>query len=285
MELRARLKGHESFSIREGWLVKGLYNIKNDNKVFSNSEATGILGIGSNMVKSLKYWLYATGLIEDAKKNDIQLTELAELIINYDPYIEDKFTLWLIHYSLTQNVDKAMIWNIFFNKCNAKDFTKKDLLEQIKIELENNNYSFNEKMLLDEINVLIKTYSNDEKIDNPENNFICPLVELKLIKRMDKEKYIKEKANINNLNYLLVYYAILKQLGEEESINIEDLLKCDNSVGKIFNLDKNLINEYLEQLKREKYITINRTAGLNMIYINKSLSLKDLFKLHFEKGV
>ena len=65
MKTKIKMKRHESFSIREGWLVKGIKAFVENNKVFSASDATDILGIGTNMVKSLKYWLLATTLIEE----------------------------------------------------------------------------------------------------------------------------------------------------------------------------------------------------------------------------
>ena len=57
MNMKIKMKRHESFSIREGWLAKGIKDIKKDAKVFSSPDATDILGIGTNMVKSLKYWM------------------------------------------------------------------------------------------------------------------------------------------------------------------------------------------------------------------------------------
>ena len=35
MSDKVKLKGHESFSIREGWLTKGLFEVKNNSKLFS----------------------------------------------------------------------------------------------------------------------------------------------------------------------------------------------------------------------------------------------------------
>ena len=65
MNNKVKMKRHESFSIREGWLVKGIKAVIDNPKVFSSQSATEILGIGSNMVKALKYWLIATRIIED----------------------------------------------------------------------------------------------------------------------------------------------------------------------------------------------------------------------------
>lgn len=278
---KVKLKGHESFSIREGWLTKGLFEVDKDSALFSKKDLTDVLGIGTNMVKSLKYWLMTSNLIEESKKNEYTLSELGKLLLKYDPYLEDVFSLFFIHLNIVQNVDKAYIWNLFFNKCNLKHFSKKELLEQIEYVLENENLEYNENTLVDEIAVLIKTYVIDEKNDTPENNFTCPLSDLKLLRKNFKDNYSKEKPTLNSLSELIVFYLIESRY--KESVNIDDLLKDDNSVGKLLNIDKTLLNEYLDILKRKEYITINRTAGLNMVYINKEISLEDIFKIYFRK--
>lgn len=283
MGTKIKLKGNESFSIREGWLTKGIFEVKNNPRVFSQSELTDILGMGSNMVKSLKYWLQTANLIKEFKKNEYELSELGQLVYIYDPYLEDRFTLYFIHLNIVTNCEKAYIWNLFFNKCNFQEFSKKDLVEQIEYLLDTDNLEYNEKMLVDEISVLLKTYVDDEKGGTPENNFTCPLAELSLVNKIGKDKYIKEKPQMNELNELIVYYCILNQLQEKDAINIDDLLKENNSVGKLLNLDKMLLNEYLEILKRKGFIRINRTAGLNMVYTNRKVSAEEIFKKHFGK--
>lgn len=282
MDNKIKLKGHESFSIREGWITKGIFEIKNNPKLFSEKNLTDILGIGTNMVKSLKYWLITSGIIKETKKTEYELTELGRLIEQYDPYMEEVFSLYFIHLSIVTNIEKAIIWNIFFNKCNIKSFSKRELLEQIEYILETENLEYNEKMLVDEISILLKTYTIDEKSGTPENNFTCPLTELKLVRKIDKDVYQKEKSALNILNPYIVYWCLINQT-DDNSINIDDLIKGDNSVCKLLNLDKMLLNEYLDILKKENLITVNRTAGLNMVYINKRYSLKEIFEKYFER--
>lgn len=282
MDNKIKLKGHESFSIREGWITKGIFEIKNNSKLFSEKNLTDILGIGTNMVKSLKYWLITSGIIKETKKTEYELTELGRLIEKYDPYMEDLFSLYFVHISITTNIEKARIWNIFFNKCNIKNFSKRELLEQIEYILETENLEYNEKMLIDEISILLKTYTIDEKTGTPENNFTCPLTELKLVRKIDRDVYQKEKSSLNILNPYIVYWCLINQT-DGNSINIDDLIKGNNSVCKLLNLDKMLLNEYLDILKKENLITVNRTAGLNMVYINKRYSLKEIFEKYFER--
>lgn len=59
-----RFRAHDTFFIRKGWLYKGMKNVVRDRTVFmgNNGNPTDILGIGANMVKSLRYWLQAVGL-------------------------------------------------------------------------------------------------------------------------------------------------------------------------------------------------------------------------------
>ncbi len=278
---KVKMKRHESFSIREGWLAKGIRTIKEDSKAFSSADATDILGIGTNMVKSLKYWMSATCLIEENNRS-ITLSKFGELIDKYDPYLEDNFSWWLIHIKMILNIEDSYIYNLFFNKCTMKVFSKRDIFEQISQILNNNKLEYSENILQDEVNMIIKTYSIDEKIDNPENNFICPLSELNLIKKVDINAYERVKPDFRNLNYLIVYYLMVILSEDKDYLSIDDLIKLDNSPAKLLNLDKNLINEYLDEMKKQDLIVINRTAGLNMIYFTTKMSIDEIMKEHFE---
>lgn len=280
---KVKMKRHESFSIREGWLSKGLLAVKENVKVFSCEESTDILGIGTNMVKSLKYWLFATNLIKD-EKNSIVITELGNLVLKYDPYMEDEFTWWMIHINMLLNQEDFYVGNVFFNKCISKNFSKEDVYKIISEHLNQKKLDFNEKILVDEINTIIKTYVVDNTNDTPENNFNSPLADLELLKRISKDNYERLKPDYRSLNYLVVYYLVIQNLDGRDYLSIDELLKIQNSPSKLLNLDKNLFNDYLDDMRREGLITINRTAGLNMIYVANALDLEEIFKKYFSRG-
>src|SRR5688572_12512757 len=88
--------GHESFHCRQLWLKKGFDYIKSG-RSFTDPDAVVTLGVGKNMVTSIKFWLKAFNII-DAGEN---LTEFAKFIFEdngFDPYLEDDQSLWLLHY-------------------------------------------------------------------------------------------------------------------------------------------------------------------------------------------
>ena len=80
-----KFRGHETFFIRKGWLNKGIKNVKKMPGLFSDRSVNpmDVLGIGSVMVKSLRYWLQATGLTEEvrSKQRTQQFTVFGNIIL------------------------------------------------------------------------------------------------------------------------------------------------------------------------------------------------------------
>ena len=87
-----KFRAHETFSIRKGWLNKGIKNIKMNPGVFLGDAGNpmDVLGIGSNMVKALRYWMQATSLSKEPNSGhrNQSLTELGRIIDEHDPYFE-----------------------------------------------------------------------------------------------------------------------------------------------------------------------------------------------------
>ena len=55
--------GHESFPCKALWLKKG-YDFVVQGKSFNNPDAVIDLGVGKNMVASIRYWLRVFGILE-----------------------------------------------------------------------------------------------------------------------------------------------------------------------------------------------------------------------------
>jgi hypothetical protein len=68
--INMKFRGHETFFIRKGWLYKGLKNVKDCPTVFTDKDINpmDVLGIGANMVKSLRYWMQAVKLTKEPTK-------------------------------------------------------------------------------------------------------------------------------------------------------------------------------------------------------------------------
>ena len=59
-----RFAGHETFPLRYGWLKKAADGITSDPSLFTRADALVRLGVGKNMVRSLRHWAMAPGIVE-----------------------------------------------------------------------------------------------------------------------------------------------------------------------------------------------------------------------------
>lgn len=112
-----KFRAHDTFFIRKGWLSKGMRYVVQRPDIFiaKDENPMDILGIGSNMVKAMRYWLQAVGLTSESTtgKRTQRLTPLGESIYKYDRYIEEFGTLYLLQYRLACNKDNATAWYYF----------------------------------------------------------------------------------------------------------------------------------------------------------------------------
>ena len=61
---RFTFSGHDSFQCRQLWLKKG-YDYIQDQKSFNDEDAIVQLGVGKNMVSSIRFWLKAFNVIDN----------------------------------------------------------------------------------------------------------------------------------------------------------------------------------------------------------------------------
>ena len=287
---KLRLKRNESFNIREGWLSKGLREVENNAAVFTQENAMDVLGMGSKMVKSLRFWMQAAGLTSEnnSGRRLQQLTSLGRAVREYDPYFEDLFTLWIVHYNIAKNSELCYAWNYFFNRYGDSEFTREDFYESAKHEADLvSEEAYSHKSLRDDCNSVVRMYCAQEKRhSDPEDNLSSPFSELGLVRRSGREKgaYNKCTPYKIKLDRLAVLYVILDAMGEgQSSISIEKILKEENNAGRIFNLNKVILNEYLDELRAAGYISINRTAGLDMVYKGEGTEKDDILTEYYRQ--
>lgn len=293
---KVKLKGNESFNFREGWLRKGIRCVDKYPALFSRDDVMEQLGVGSKMVKAIRYWLLATGICEEKYLNNgrsrvLNITEdFGRIIDKYDPYFDDIFTLFAIHYQIVKNESLCVVWNIFFNEFAGVDFTRDNMIsvcsELLNKRLEEGS-SFSESLFADECGSILRMYCSSSEIEEPEESLQCPLVSLKLLAKSSKAKntYMKTTPPKDILNKLIVLYVIVGNLSEgKKSVSINELVTSPNNVGRVFNLNRVKVNEYLDQLRIAGYLTINRTAGLDMVYLNESLRSSDILIKYYEES-
>lgn len=282
-----KLKGHEKFPLREGWLNKGIVSVNDNPKIFLGTIGADKLGVGNNMVKSIRYWMQAFELIDEKMKSGAKLSQLGELIYKYDLFFEDLFTLWLLHSIIAKNREKATVWYMFFNKCDIDEAKKEDFFEIIKKEIFNyigNNRKAPDSSIKDDIEVLLKMYGKNKDInEDPEDKNTSPFTVLGLIKKEEKV-YLKKQPDLRKFSVWIVLYELSNMFENEKSLSIDRIAEGENGLVHIYNLSRVTVNSYLDQLGNEGYIKVDRTAGLDVVYpknIMKPLEvIEEYYKEH-----
>lgn len=282
---------HQTFHLREGWLLKGLNAIQEDPNIFSSEKATTTLGVGKNMVESIEYWLKATKLVNINKKSEgFELSSIAKLIKDNDPYLECDGTILLCHYLLATNADEATTWYWFFNKFAATEFEA----ESLKVYLQSYVQSVTEKAnnqntLEKDVTCLLRTYvePNYQDKENPETVNPSPFSKFGLITQTDK-KLKKSKLKVSDVHPLLFIFLCYlfwrEELGSPKSMQLEEIATKDKSPGMVlgFSVDDTLsMIEIIERDFGDKYLQFSRTGGYMIITLAEKEAknaMKDYYK-------
>ncbi len=271
-----KFKGHQSFSIRSGWLYKGLKGVTEDSELFLDIiKAMDNIGLGSNMVKSLRYWMQAVGLTEEktsGKGRGQTLTTFGNLVFNEDLHFQRMGTLLLCHYYLACNTKKATSWYYFFNEYKQKEFIKEDLVLSLQSWI-NEKAKIAESSIISDIDCLIKTYIEDLNTIDFEDLKGSPFSQLGLIKhsRNQTSVYKKHPMAPESIPSEIALFMILAQIEKKgriiKELSIAELLEEKESIGLILNLRIEHLSLLIERLNREGAVRFIHTAGLEMVKI------------------
>ncbi len=274
--------GHESFVCRQFWLKKGV-DFVHTKKKFSHATAVIDLGVGKNMVSSIRFWLKAFDLVDE---ND-EPQDIAEYLFGEngcDPYLEDYGTAWLLHYYLIKN-GRASIYNLVFNKFRKEriEFTKEQLHSFLKREcLERGSKSYNKNTITSDINVFLRSYNKPQQGDKIEieDDFTGVLIDLNLVQRSKQRNnenklidlYRIESSQRSDLPYQIVFFSILDKIGSETSVSMRELLVSENSPGLIFAMNsEGLYNKLLEIEQNYPEVTYSETAGNQVLQLKSKI--------------
>lgn len=223
--MKYSFSGHESFYCKSLWLKKG-YDFLKEGNSFLDEDAVIKLGVGKNMVSSIRFWMKAFGLT----KND-EPTKLAELLLDAntgsDCFLEDNNTLWLLHYNLV-HTNVASLYNLLFinYQLEKREFDKKSLDTFIyrKCNVPEQKNVYNNNTVSKDINVLLKNYMAPDNFTTMED-FSALLINLNIIRFVDdKEKvYAFNEVSPSVIAPEIIMYAILDSKDSDITMSFDKI--------------------------------------------------------------
>ncbi len=287
---------HDTFHIRDNWLLKGLSAIQRDPVALSLPGAHHDLGVGKNMLSSIRYWVQATGLAAPSSQRvggrvPLAWTELARFIIEHDPFLEDIATLWLLHVELASRRDLATFWYWAFNEYEEVQFSEDDLARGfIKYVATIAGAAVNERSVRKDAGVFLRTYREARSSASGalEDSLDCPLAALRLLNTVGSIKpygfALGAKANLplEVVAYTLFRYRDRAKPGAEV-ISLDELRWSPYSPGRLLLLDARTLmelGEALEHRTRGTWVRLSQTAGLRNVHLGEASPFEPLAKYY-----
>ncbi len=268
--MRFRYSGHETFQCRYAWLPKAYAATRENPTIFADeNEAMVRLGIGKNMVRSLRFWAQVAGVIESSsEKAGYNVTSFGESIFGQeglDPYLEDIKTLWLIHWKLMAHFEEPLFaWYFLLNEWTGSELSHSEILKAFEVEIQRQERTLSKATLEQHLDMFFHTYlpTKSRKGEVVEDNLDCPLTELRLItyagERDNKDTGRREpiytfrkdrKPEISGslLAYCLYDYWRLNK-PNELTLSFRETAIFPNSIGQVFKLTELDLRERLEEI-------------------------------------
>lgn len=297
---RGSFSGHETFPFRYAWLPKAVRFSGEDPGLFRAPDAMVRLGVGKNMVRSIRHWGLATGVLEEVPKSrGRELTPSAFGLGllgegGWDPYLEDAGTLWLLHWRLASTPELATTWYWVFSHIPQLEFTKSDLVNWLMQLSEQQSWArASEASLRRDVDCFVRTYAPSRITrKNVEDSLDCPLVELALLRPLGaRGRYLLSRGEHASLPDPVFAYAVVDYLqrvhdiAAAKTVPLSSLALGHGSPGRVFCLSDRALLARLERLSDVTggALVFDETAGLQQLFVIRPTNPAGILRSFYEE--
>lgn len=264
-----RFSGHESFPCRYGWLPK-FYSllVERPELVRQDEEVMVALGIGRNMVKSVRFWANAFGLVEDVPKQVPKATAFAHWLLDpergADAYLEDVGSLWLLHWRLV-SMAQLGAWEVSFFEIPEREILRRFLLQRVERRAAELERRLSPATVRQHVDIFLSTYAVPLSVTDQsvEEALACPLQELGLVRinpSGDRDEIIefargpwRHLSAETLLRIVLDYWQL--RAPTDGTVALRALLSDFASPGLTLRLDENSLWRMLIEIE-QRYPTV-----------------------------
>lgn len=288
--------GHNTFPLRFSWLPRVLKELKYDPtllKDINRERAMSLMGLGSNMLVALKYWLEVTGLV-NIDSAGVSINDLGEVLLGADgdPYLEDEVTLWVLHWLIASNAEYATGFFWFFNEFTNPRFDEKTVVKALQ-DFNKNQLKINRSVttLKSDLSTLLRMYTLSSRKQNNET-LDSPFISLGLI-NSHSSGYNSIRSIRSTLPAVVIHY-VLQSIAKQRQLDVfpvKSLLHNSEgwpNIGGVFRLNEAGLMEILNRTITvyPGFYRLSDTAGLSQLLINKKVkSPESILKTYYQKNV
>ena len=303
---KVRFSGHESFACRYAWLPKAYRALLKNDALFSDDEMAMLeLGIGKNMVKSLRFWVEVLDLVRpDLRGRSLQLTDFATAVFErdgFDPYLEDIRTLWLLHWKLASRSDGPLFaWDYLISHWPLPEFTRSEALAAFHRESAKLGGEHSTATLGQHLDVFLHTYlANRNTSIGVEDSLDGPLVDLNFVLSVGERRgetgrwepvYAFRREPKPEITSALFDHCLMdfwrRFSSNDETLTLRAVTLAPSSPGQVFKLTEDDIRARLEERGDRDYETpysYQPSAVQGLLTVRKSVPPLSLAAIYGRK--
>ena len=284
-DFRPQFTGHETFPLRQLWLLKFVDLVNalkaEDRKTLPSTEECIIrLGVGKNMVSSMRFWSEATGMTEAGR---LDTTKLGNLIFgdgqsNYGLDIdgEHSATQWLAHWRLTATPEKFTTNWFLFNYINSPASDRENVLKSLKTFVVDNGLKATDLTLKRSVEVCLRSYAPRMSGKGHLEDFIEPYFgDLDLILPKSRDSFEFNRSGHPSLPDGVFAFALIeywdRMLINSSTLDFNRIAFDYGSPGRVFKLDSKSIDVRLNRLEEytDEALVWTEQAGLRQVLRRK----------------
>lgn len=298
---RGAFSGHETFPFRYTWMRKAIQFVRDDPTGFARDDAMVELGVGKNMVRSMRHWALVAGVIEEdpAVRNNrgshLRATWFGRKLLadgGWDPFLEDPATAWLLHWQVASTSDQATTWFWVFNLLPQPEFSRSDLLRWLVQVVEVGGWSrVSAESLKRDLDCFLRCYvpAKASRKTSTDDGLDCPLIELGLLRDLrERGTFVLNRADHPSLPDEILAYALVEHLartgnGHVKTIPLDQVAFASGSPGRVFCLTEDALLLRLEKLSTvtSGAMTFDDTAGVRQILVHNLPEKGDLLTAYY----
>lgn len=289
--------GHETFPLRFTWLTKAVEALRRDPNVFGAEEAIAEFGVGRNMVRAIRHWGLATGVLEavEEDRGAYAPSGLGRLVFGTDgadPYCEHLGTSWMLHWQLCRSADRATLWHFLFGRWQGGAVELRTLEPALEAWLEEEgDTSPATTTLKRDLLCLVGSYVPPRSARaDLEDVAACPLGSLGLLYTTSGTVYLREGRQIG-LPPEIFAYAVLdywrEHAPDRETLAVQDVLAGPGSPGRVFLLNEDQAFDLVERVEAwgEPPFRFDSTAGVQQLYRTAHVEPMDLLARFYDAAL
>ena len=249
------------------WLKKG-YDFVRNGRDFNSPDAVVDLGVGKNMVASIRYWLKVFGLYDGTAT-----TPLANYLFDdkqgKDIYLEDIASLQLLHFTLVHRGEATLYPMLFCGLQRERtSFDREQALSYVALRMAEDGKQkiFNANTVKKDIAVSLQNYALPRKPVSNED-FSSLMIDLDLIRQSSEVKdYYFNYGGKRQLVQEVFLYALLT-IQEESGDRSLPFETVQDSIGLVFCMNEMETVNMLRTLS-ESYpnvLSYSDVAGIRQI--------------------